>query len=184
MYRKLLFSLAIISIGVSFLGCQSDAQKMDKGLAQEYQDRYNSCLDSVKKFSRYAGFGFIEERGVCQCNGNECHGGQICNQFAQCEDINSVKKECTEGEKICVSPTIGQICNKNNRWEAPIACEGNNICNSQAEGDSICAPKCSDNGCFQDEKGAYVKKCHDGNYEDEIMECGNVSCTLGENNIG
>ena len=182
MRRSFLLVLSVVVIGAAVSGCQSDAQKMDKGLAKTYQERYQHCLVSIERFKKYAGFDFVEEKGVCQCNGVECSGEQICNQYAQCKGIDSVNnEECDDGAKICISPKIGQIC-KDKRWSAPITCEGNDVCDPLVPGDSICASECSDTVCFHDDDGHYYEKCIDGTYENVKTVCQNASCTLGENN--
>ncbi len=188
MNRKPFYTLAVLLVGVSLLGCQSEPQKMIKGAAKEYQDRYNNCLDSVEKFSRYAGFGFAEEKGVCQCNESVCSGNETCNVHGKCEKIEP-EPECKKGQKICISPSIGQVC-EDGHWSEPINCEENKVCNTKVKGDEqICAPECDVGYCHQEADGVGMfTKCKNGEYND-VISCAeennnvnNVSCTFDRDN--
>ena len=158
---------------------------MHHGLAREYQDRYNSCITSAQKFSRYAGFGFVEENGVCQCNGKECGGNEVCSPHGICEKLNIIKPECEENSKTCISPTFGQICRKNDhgelKWSEPKTCTGNDVCNTNV-GSDICGQYCSVNVCHQKDGKAYYSECVDGSYIERQCWDPNVSCTKNDYN--
>ena len=170
MRRSFLLALSVVVIGAALSGCQSDAQKMDKGLAKEYQERYQHCLKSIERFNKYAGFDFVEESGVCKCNGVECNGGDFCSPTAACEKT-IIKPECTDG-KICISQTIGQVC-KDGHWGAPVNCkDSGEVCNTEVQGASVCAPACSNDFCTQDKDGVgSMYKCIEGGLYDEPKLC-------------
>ena len=191
MNRQPFYTLAVLLVGVSLLECQSEHQKMTNGAAKEYQDRYNNCQDSVEKFSRYAGFDFVEEKGVCKCNGSECQGSEVCGPHVVCEaqDIE-IKTECKKGDKICISQKIGQVC-EDDHWSKPINCEENTVCNTKVQGDDqICAQECIVGYCHQEADGfSYFHACDDGKYAKTGTLCTasknkeqKTPCILLENN--
>ncbi len=185
MGRNDIFTLAILAIGMSLLSCQSDYQKMNSTLAREYQDRYNSCNISVENFSRYAGFGFVDELGVCNCNGDVCKGNEVCNMYGACSaPVFGADQECNDNDKICISPKIGQICIRQH-WSAPINCDERGlVCNPQAPKNEVCAPKCSETICFEEYGKAKFAECPNESYGN-VQSCntdGNErSCTYGNN---
>ncbi len=201
MIRKQLVSLATLSIALSFLGCQSDAQKMTRGAAKEYQLRYDNCIQSVEHFRRYAGFDFVEEMGVCQCNGTVCTGEEVCNIYGKCEKIKTDDTpECKGEERICISPTMGQIC-ENNKWSKPINCaQDNKLCNYKIQGNHqnedssealdeaqkealyrnrICLEECGGDICGKDDNttNTMVFYCENGVITHEKNCESKVSCT-------
>ena len=127
MGKNTFFVLIILSMGMSLCGCQSDYQNMKNGLAKEYQDRYNSCSVSADFFRQYAGFGFIEKNGICQCNGRKCEGNQICSLFGDCItplECNNCA-ECQTDEEKCVDNNTFQKCENGKLNE--ISCSSCNL---------------------------------------------------------
>jgi hypothetical protein len=141
MRRTLLLVLSVVVTGAAVSGCQSDAQKMNKGVAKEYQYRYNACMQSLTKykFEERDGFGFNAEKGVCECSGNFCELG--CNVIGKCSECDSeesveciengnesVVTRCIEGIKqetkcnlgCTITEDKGSVCRQCNDNEKPI----------------------------------------------------------------
>ena len=99
MSKQTIWTLSILCCaGFAMLGCQSDYQKMDKGLAEKYQNRYNMCKQSLitNDFEGYVGFGFEREIGACECNGQLCEFGCRANgECAECQELE-MNKKCEE----------------------------------------------------------------------------------------